>query len=119
MLLFDQYPLKGDYAASFMVRLAKEMDDDLLILSSKYQEKEQKKYFGGDMKYLNRLFAEREEALQARQSNIDLDASAIVDSAISDQSASPTSATTVKPESTTSGKHDAKRADNGSTRSQL
>lgn len=47
-----------------MSKLTREMDDDLLILSSQYQAKEQGKYFGGDMRYLNRLFDEKEDKLQ-------------------------------------------------------
>lgn len=45
--------------------ISKELDDDLLILSSSYQAKEQGKYFGGDMKYLNKLFVEKEAKVQA------------------------------------------------------
>lgn len=40
------------------------MDDDLLILSSQYQAKEQGKYYGGDMAYLNRLFLDKEDKLK-------------------------------------------------------
>lgn len=50
-----------------MSSLTREMDDDLLILSSQYQAKEQGKYFGGDMKYLNKLFSEKEEKIQEQK----------------------------------------------------
>lgn len=46
-----------------MAKLTREMDDDLLILSSRYQEKEQGKYFGGDMSYLSKLFDEKEDKI--------------------------------------------------------
>ena len=44
------------------------MDDDLLILSSQYQAKEQGKYYGGDMAYLNRLFLDKEDKLREEAS---------------------------------------------------
>lgn len=47
-----------------MAKLTRDMDDDLLILSSQYQEKEQGTYFGGDMKYLSKLFDEKEDKIQ-------------------------------------------------------
>ena len=46
-----------------MAKLTREMDDDLLILSSRYQEKEQGKNFGGDMSYLSKLFDEKEDKI--------------------------------------------------------
>lgn len=49
-----------------MTKITKEMDDDLLILSSQYQAKEQGKYFGGDMKYLNKMFIDKEAKLHAK-----------------------------------------------------
>jgi len=59
-----------------MTKITKEMDDDLLILSSRYQAKEQGKYFGGDMNYLNKLFIEKEEKLHSKKKDGSVDASA-------------------------------------------
>ena len=50
-----------------MTQVTKEMDDDLVILSSQYQEKEQGKTFGGDMNFLNKLFYDKANAAKTKK----------------------------------------------------
>jgi hypothetical protein len=52
-----------------MTQVTKEMDDDLVILSSQYQAKEQGKTFGGDMQFLNKLFYDKADAAQNKKAN--------------------------------------------------